>query len=131
MLAYPDEKFHGKIVLVGNRVEADSRTLEVRIEVANANGKLKPGMFADVEIVTTIWRDALLIPDTALQTQGDDQIVFVTLDDYRFEKRVVKAGMEQRGRVAVLEGVKQGEKVVTEGSFVLKSEMLKDELGEE
>ena len=51
--------------------------------------------------------------------------------DRRFEKRVVKTGMEQRGRVAVLEGVKQGEKVVTEGSFILKSEMLKGELGEE
>jgi len=69
--------------------------------------------------------------DTALQTDGGDQIVFVALDSSRFEKRVVKTGMEQRGRVAVLEGVKQGEEVVTEGSFILKSEMLKGELGEE
>jgi multidrug efflux pump subunit AcrA (membrane-fusion protein) len=131
VLAYPNEEFHGKVVRIGNRVEAESRTMEVRIEVANTNGRLKPGMFADVEIVTTIWQDALLMPDTALQTDGGDQIVFVALDDGRFEKRIVKIGMEQRGRVAVLEGVKQGEKVVTEGSFILKSEMLKGELGEE
>jgi multidrug efflux pump subunit AcrA (membrane-fusion protein) len=131
VLAYPNEEFHGKVVRIGNRVEAESRTMEVRIEVANTNGRLKPGMFADVEIVTTIWQDALLMPDTALQTDGGDQIVFVALDDGRFEKRVVKTGMEQRGRVAVLEGVKQGEEVVTEGSFILKSEMLKGELGEE
>ena len=131
VLAYPDEGFHGKVVLIGNRVEAESRTMEVRIEVDNTGGRLKPGMFADVEIVTMIWQDALLMPDTALQTDGGDQIVFVALDDRRFEKRVVKTGMEQRGRVAVLEGVKQGEKVVTEGSFILKSEMLKGELGEE
>jgi multidrug efflux pump subunit AcrA (membrane-fusion protein) len=131
VLAYPDEAFHGKVVLLGNRVEADSRTMEVRIEVQNAGDRLKPGMFADVEIVTMIWQDTLLMPDTALQTEGDDQIVFVALDDRHFEKRVVKTGMEQRGRVAVLEGVKQGEKVVTEGSFILKSEMLKGELGEE
>jgi multidrug efflux pump subunit AcrA (membrane-fusion protein) len=131
VLAYPDEEFHGKVVRIGNRVEAESRTMEVRIEVTNTNGRLKPGMFADVEIVTTIWQDALLMPDTALQTDGGDQIVFVALDSSRFEKRVVKTGMEQRGRVAVLEGVKQGENVVTEGSFILKSEMLKGELGEE
>ena len=131
VLAYPDEGFHGKVVLIGNRVEAESRTMEVRIEVDNTGGRLKPGMFADVEIVTMIWQDALLMPDTALQTESGDQIVFVALDDSRFEKRVVKTGMEQRGRVAVLEGVKQGEKVVTEGSFILKSEMLKGELGEE
>jgi multidrug efflux pump subunit AcrA (membrane-fusion protein) len=131
VLAYPEEGFHGKVVLLGNRVEAESRTMEVRIEVQNAGDRLKPGMFADVEIVTMIWQDTLLMPDSALQTEGEDQIVFVALDDRRFEKRVVKTGMEQRGRVAVLEGVKQGEKVVTEGSFILKSEMLKGELGEE
>src|SRR4029077_3554951 len=72
VLAYPDEEFHGKVVRIGNRVEAESRTMEVRIEVANTNGRLKPGMFADVEIVTTIWQDTLLMPDTALQTDGGD-----------------------------------------------------------
>jgi membrane fusion protein, heavy metal efflux system len=131
VLAYPDQRFHGKVVLLGNRVEAEPRTMEVRIEVHNAGGRLKPGMFADVEIVTMIWPDTLLMPDAALQTEGGEQIVFVALGDRRFEKRVVKTGMEQRGRVAVLEGVQQGENVVTEGSFILKSEMLKGELGEE
>jgi len=131
VLAYPSEEFHGKVVRIGNRVEAESRTMEVRIEVDNANGRLKPGMFADVEIVTTVLPDALLITDTALQTDGDAQIVFIALGDNRFEKRVVKTGMEQHGRVAVLEGVREDEKVVTEGSFILKSEMLKGELGEE
>ena len=55
----------------------------------------------------------------------------MVLGDGRFEKRVVKTGMEQHGRVAVLEGVREDERVVTEGSFILKSEMLKGELGEE
>lgn len=131
VLAYPNESFHGKIVRMGNRVEEESRTLEVRIEVSNADGRLKPGMFADVEIVTTVQQDVLLIADTALQTDGENQVVFVALEETRFEKRVVRIGMEQRGHVEVLEGVKEGEKVVTEGSFILKSEMLKGELGEE
>jgi multidrug efflux pump subunit AcrA (membrane-fusion protein) len=131
VLAFPDETFRGKVVRIGNRVETESRTLEVRIETNNPEGKLKPGMFADVEITTTILQDVLVISDTALQTDEDNQIVFVALDTNRFQKRVVKLGMEQRGRVQVLEGLKPGEKVVTEGSFIVKSEMLKGELGEE
>ncbi len=130
-LAYPEEKFHGKVVLIGNQVEAGSRTVEVRIAVDNADGRLKPGMFADVAIVTTILDNVLLIPDSALQTGGEEQIVFVALDGNKFEKRAVKLGLEQSGRVQILDGVKAGENVVTDGSFILKSEMLKGQLGEE
>jgi multidrug efflux pump subunit AcrA (membrane-fusion protein) len=130
-LAFPDEKFHGKVILIGNEVEAGSRTVEVRIAVDNADGRLKAGMFADVEIVTTILDNVLLISDTALETDGENQIVFVALDGNKFEKRVVKLGLEQSGRVQILDGVKVGEKIVTTGSFILKSEMLKGQLGEE
>lgn len=131
VLAYHAETFRGKVVLLGNRVETESRTLEVRIEVANADGRLKPGMFADVEIATTAMQDVLVISDQALQTLEDDQIVFVALSDTKFEKRVIKTGLEQHGRLQVLEGLKEGERVVTQGSFILKSELLKGELGEE
>ncbi len=130
-LAYHDEKFAGKVVLIGNQVEAGSRTIEVRIAVDNADGRLKAGMFADVEIVTTILDNVLLLPDGALQTDGENQIVFVALDGNKFEKRIVKLGLEQSGRVQILDGIKSGESIVTEGSFILKSEMLKGQLGEE
>lgn len=128
VLSYPGEQFHGKVVRVGNEIERDSRTLEARIEVDNSDGRLKPGMFADVEITTDVLRDALIISDAALQTEEDNQIVFVALDRNRFQKRVVKLGLEHQGRVQMLEGVKKGEKVVTDGSFILKSEMLKGEM---
>lgn len=131
VLAYPGETFRGKVVRTGNQVEADSRTLEVRIEVNNADGRLKPGMFADVAIVTTVLKDVIVIPDTTVQTDEDKQIVFVALDGMKFAKRVVTLGMEQHGRAQALDGLKVGEDLVTEGSFILKSEMLKDELGEE
>lgn len=131
VLAYPGETFRGKVMLLGNRVETESRTLEVRIAVANPDGRLKPGMFADVEIATTALQDVLVISDQAMQTLGDEQVVFVALSDTKFEKRVIKTGLEQHGRVQVLEGLKEGEHVVTEGSFILKSELLKGELGEE
>lgn len=131
VLAYPKEKFKGKVVLIGNQVEDGSRTLEVRIAVDNTDGRLKSGMFADVEIVTTVLEKVLILPDSTLQTDGDNQIVFVALEGSKFEKRVVKLGLEQDGNVQILDGVKAGEKVVTDGSFILKSEMLKGQLGEE
>lgn len=131
VLAYPGETFRGKVVRIANRVESDSRTIEARIEVKNEDGRLKPGMFADVEITTTVMKDVLVISDAALQTDEDKQVVFLALDGSKFEKREVKLGLEQHGRVEVLEGIKPGDKVVTEGSFILKSEMLKGELGEE
>lgn len=131
VLAYPDGQFEGRVVRVGNRLEEKSRTLEVRIETNNTDRRLKPGMFADVEITTTVIGNVLLISDSALQSDEGNQIVFVALDATRFEKRVIKTGREQRGTVEVAEGLKEGEKVVTDGSFILKSEMMKGELGEE
>ena len=131
VLAYPTEQFRGKVVRIGNRVEDETRTLEVRIEVRNADGRLKPGMFADVEIVTTVQPNVLLIDDTALQTNGEEQIAFVAQGEGKFEKRTVRTGMEQRGKVQVLEGIKEGDKVVTTGSFILKSELLKGALGDD
>lgn len=131
VLAYPGASFTGKVVRIANQVESDTRTLEVRISVDNRDGRLKPGMFADVEITTTVMDGILTIPDSALQTDGDQQVVFVALGDNRFAKRPVTLGSEQRGRVQVVEGLEPGEAVVTEGSFILKSELLKGELGEE
>ncbi len=131
VLTYPGETFHGKVSRIANQVETDSRTVEARIEVDNADRRLKPGMFADVEITTTVLNDVLVVPDSALQTDEDKQVVFIALDGNRFEKRTVRLGLERRNRVQILDGIKPGEKVVTEGSFILKSEMLKGELGEE
>ena len=131
VLAYPGETFHGQVIRIGNQVEADTRTVEVRIAADNRDGRLKPGMFADVEITTTVLQDALVIPDDALQTDEESEVDFVMTGENRYEKRPVRLGLEQRGRVQVLDGLKAGDAVATEGSFILKSELLKGELGEE
>jgi len=98
VLSYPGERFGGKVVRIGNEIERESRTLEARIEVNNSDGLLKPGMFADVEITTDVLKDSLVISDAALQTEEDNQIVFVALADNRFQKRVLKLGLEHQGR---------------------------------
>lgn len=129
--AHPDQVLRGSIARVGAAVEPGSRTFEIRAEVDNRDGRLKPGMFADISIVTGTLANALLVSDAALQSDGDSQIAFVAFGNGKFEKRTVKTGRAQGGKVQVLEGIKEGEAVVTEGSFTLKSEMLKGELGEE
>ncbi len=128
VIAYPGETFRGKVTRIGNQVEAESRTVEARIETNNLEKKLKPGMFADVEITTTVIDDALVIPESAVQSEQENQIVFIALGGGRFEKRIVKTGLQQGGLFQVLEGVRAGEQLVTEDSFILKSEMLKNEL---
>ena len=130
-LAFPDETFHGTVSLVGNQVETGSRTVEVRIIVNNPDNRLKPGMFADIAITTTTLANTLAIPAGAIQTEGENQIAFVALGANQFEKRAIKPGREQSGRVQILDGIKAGENVVTEGCFILKSEMLKGQLGDE
>lgn len=131
VLAYPERTFAGKVALVGNRIEDGSRTLEARIEVDNTARLLKAGMFADVAIETSVLPDVLTIPDSALQTDGANQVVFVALGSNRFERRVVTLGVEEAGRVQVVTGVHLGEQVVTDGGFILKSEQAKGQLGEE
>jgi multidrug efflux pump subunit AcrA (membrane-fusion protein) len=130
VLSYPGQVFHGTIARIGNQVGPESRTTDVRIETKNIDGRLKPGMFADVEITTTVLQDVLVIPESALQADEGRQVVFVALGASKFEKRVVTTGLQHGGRVQVLDGLKAGEKVVAEGSFILKSEMLKSEMTE-
>lgn len=131
VIAYPGETFRGRVARLGSQIEEDSRTLEARIETDNPGGRLKPGMFADVEITTTILDGVIVIPDSALQSDGDQRVVFVVRGNGQFEKRPVVLGLEQNGHVQVLEGLTPGDQIVTDGSFILKSELLKGELGEE
>jgi len=130
-LAFHDEKFAGRVARVGNEVDAASRTLEVRIETENRDQRLKSGMFADVEITTTTKENVLLVPDAAIQTNGEEQIVFIARNPTTFEKRTVKLGQQQDSQMEILEGVKEGEKIVTEGGFIVKSEMLRSEMESE
>jgi multidrug efflux pump subunit AcrA (membrane-fusion protein) len=131
VLAYPGERFEGKVDRIGTTVEREARTIEVRIGVDNGDGRLKPGMFATVEIVVGQLDGALVVPVSAIQREGDTESVFVAVDVNRFEKRPVKTGLKQPPRVQILEGLKAGEQIVSDGGFILKSEMMKGELGED
>jgi multidrug efflux pump subunit AcrA (membrane-fusion protein) len=131
VLAYPAELFEGKVGRIGTVVEREARTIEARIEVDNSDGRLKPGMFATVDIVVGRLDGVIVVPSSAIQREADTESVFVSIDADHFEKRIVKTGLKQQASVQILEGLKEGEQIVSEGGFIIKSEMMKGELEED
>ncbi len=133
---YPGAAFAGKVVYLASRVEIESRTARARIEVPNSDRRLRPGMFARVRISDPHAADgkadsvtALVVPEGALQRDGDQALVFVALGDGRFELRPVRTGRKGEGFVEILDGLAVGEAVATTGTFVLKSEASRESLG--
>lgn len=128
--AYPGEKFQGRTTYLSETIDPSSRTVNVRVDVDNGRGKLKPEMFATFTIVTDEADRVLSLPDTAIQREGGKAIVFVAKGEGRFEKRPVELGPESQGWQVVRSGLQPGEQVVTKGAFVLKSETLKGQMEE-
>jgi cobalt-zinc-cadmium efflux system membrane fusion protein len=129
--AYPEEVFTGRIARLGETLNADTRTIEVRCLVENRAGKLKPEMYASVGLIVGEKRPAAMVSSAALQEMDDQTVVFVAKDQNQFEKRVVKVERKLGELVEVLSGLSRGERVVTAGSFQLKTEFQKDKLSEE
>ena len=129
--AYPGEEFPGRLVLVGAVVDEKTRTVEGRVEVRNPEERLKPGMYVEASIACGGPRRALVIPESALQEFQSQTVVFVETAPGVYELRLVETGERSGGRVEIVRGLAEGDAVVTAGSFLLKSEMLKLTLGEE
>ena len=131
--AYKEEVFEGEVSYVGAIVEPRSRAVKVRIALANPNGRLKPGMFARVSLSDTKGdeHEHLFVPVEAVQRTDKGTIVFVPGDEPgEFVPRPVKTGHEAGKSVAIESGLTSGEQVVVSGSFILKSELGKESLGE-
>ena len=126
--AYPGEEFHGRLALIGDVVDAATRTVEGRVEMANPGGRLKSGMYAEASIRPGGERRALTIPEASVQDDEGRSIVFVKTGERTFTRRPVRLGERFDGVVEILEGVADGETVVTSGSFLLKSELRKGAL---
>ncbi|UCV21640.1 efflux RND transporter periplasmic adaptor subunit [Ferribacterium limneticum] len=128
--AYPGEVFEGRIAYVYPTLKAETRTVPVRIELANPKGRLKPAMFAEVEIPVAGAASVVTVPNSAVIDSGNKQVVIVQLAEGRFEPRAVKLGARGGEFVQVLEGVKEGEMVVSSANFLIDAESnLKAALG--
>ncbi len=130
--AYPDETFRGRVASVGAVIESQSRSVKVRVVLSNPRERLKPGMFATVHFQGVLRSESpqLYVSSAAVQRDGTRLIVFVQRDDSTFVAREIRAGRQTTDWIEVLEGLVAGERVVTGGAFLLKSELRKGELGE-
>jgi Cu(I)/Ag(I) efflux system membrane fusion protein len=128
--AYPGKVFDGAITYVYPMLKAETRTAQVRIELANSGQLLKPGMFAQVELGAAGSSNAVTVPVSAVIDSGVRRIVLVQAGEGRFEPREVKLGGRSDNFVEVLDGVKAGEQVVVAANFLIDAESnLKAALG--
>ena len=128
--AYPDKVFTGRVLYVGAMVDPATRTVMVRSEVVNPDRRLRPEMFAEV-ILLSEEQPMLTVPGTAIQQAGDKTVAFVARGPRQFERREVTIGESAGAYVEVKAGLTEGEEVVTQGSYGLKSETLREQMPSE
>lgn len=120
--AYPGREFRAKVAYIYPTLNSQTRTIPVRLEIDNAAGLLKPGMYAEVQLATGGKAQSLAVPVSAVIDSGTRQVALVEVADGRFEPREVKLGMRSDDYVEVLSGLVEGEKVVTSANFLIDAE---------
>jgi len=125
--AYPDTMFQGAITYVGAVIDPTTRTVTARADVSNPEGRLRPEMFADVTLVTDE-QSVLSVPRAAVQQVGSRTVAFVVRGPRRFESREVTLGQASNEYIQVVAGLAAGDEVVTQGSYALKSEYLREQM---
>ncbi len=114
-------RLQAQVSFVSPTLEPESRTLEVRLDLANPDGQLRPGMYVDVTVAVAPG-SGVMVPDDAVIDSGTRQVVFVEHGTGNFEPREVRVGVRGDGRALILDGVREGERVATHANFLLDSE---------
>ena len=127
VLAYPDSIFRGAITYVGAVIDPATRTVTARAEVPNPDGRLRPEMFAEVNLVTDE-ASVLSVPGAAIQQVGARAVAFVVRGPRRFEVREVTIAQSSGEYLQIIAGLTLGDEVVTQGSYALKSELLREQM---
>ncbi len=128
--SYPNRIFRGRVTYIDPNVNQETRTAQVRVELDNPERILKIGLYVNVAFgsLGDAERTMPLVPASAVQNMIDRQIVFVPTGDQNiFSVKPVRLGTESNGRFPVIEGLNVGDKVVTDGSFLLRAELLKQQ----
>jgi cobalt-zinc-cadmium efflux system membrane fusion protein len=129
--AYPGKVFPARIAKIGDSLDPETRSVEVRCDLSNPGRLLKTEMFAALEIRGAGGAEVTVAPLSALQHVDSEEIMFVPAGDHAFRARRVQVGRHSGSVVEILSGLQPGEKVVTAGAFHLKSELLKGQMIEE
>jgi len=119
--AVPGATFDGRLTFIQPQLDERTRTLTARLEVDNANGALRPGMYATVEL-NTAGRRAVTVPLAAVLPTGTHNIVFVNRGDGRFLPRDVRVGQHGDSLIEIVEGLRPGDEVIASATFLLDSE---------
>jgi len=130
--AFPEQKFRGRINHIADVLDQSTRTVKARIEVANPGRKLKPEMFATVELALAGNAPPVVaVPEDALQDLDGKKVVFVAEEEAEFAARQVEVGRSAGGLIEIVSGLKEGERYAVKGAFILKSELKKGEVVDE
>lgn len=119
--AFPSDRFPGRVIYIYPIVDQKTRTVKVRFELTNRGGRLKPGMYANVELAG-VDRSGFVVPVNAVLDSGREQIVFVAQGDGYFQPRQVNLGHRLADAIEIIDGLKEGEQVATGATFFLDSE---------
>lgn len=129
--AYPDRKFPGRVLKIDEKLDAETRTVSVRIDVPNPGELLKPEMYATIELDAGASAEALFVPQVAVQDLSGKPVVFVEVGPGRFAPRTITAGRPLGGLIEITSGLSGGERVVARGAFIVKSQLLRASMSEE
>lgn len=127
---YADRDFTAELYHLGDAVDEKTRAVKLIATAENVEQLLKPGMFVEVYLPVGGAAEVIRIPQVAVLRDNDRAYVFVVTGDETFQSRTVRLGTTDRGQVEIGDGLKAGEKIVVDGGFALKSEMLRDQLAE-
>jgi Cu(I)/Ag(I) efflux system membrane fusion protein len=130
--AYPSETFQGRLALISDTLDSSTRTAKGRVVVPNPGGRLKPGMFLEARLTPSTDTLLLVVPEAAVrQVEGKTAVFVPQADGQSYRLKEVRTGRVFHKYIEILQGLKEGEEVVTQGSFDLKAELLKGTLGEQ
>ncbi len=127
--AFPGTTFHGQMNHIGSVMDESTRTVPVRIVIDNEDRRLRPGMFCQGLILMSTGEEVLVIPKAALLSDEGVDFVFTHMKDDYFLRVNVTKGREFAGSVEILKGLTLGQTIVTDGAFVLKSDVLRSKMG--
>jgi len=118
--AYPDQRWPGRVGVLSDAVDPITRTLHLRVVLANPGGRIKPAMFGSIRVLRSS-STGILVPASAVIREGNEAHVFVSKGNGRFERRIVKLGRALDGSIEILSGINQGDSIVSEGALLLRA----------
>ncbi|MGD0404249.1 MAG: efflux RND transporter periplasmic adaptor subunit [Candidatus Acidiferrales bacterium] len=118
--AYPDQRWPGRVGVLSDAVDPITRTLHLRVVLANPGGRIKPAMFGSIRVLRSS-STGILVPASAVIREGSEAHVFVSKGNGRFERRTVKLGRALDGSIEILSGINQGDSIVSEGALLLRA----------